>query len=229
VTIPLVVIRPEPGNAATVAEAGKLGFSAISASLFAIEPRAWDAPDPATIDGLLIGSANAIRHAGSDLQVFEKKPVYAVGETTAQAAFEAGFTVAQAGQGGLQQLLNALAGQRLTLLRLAGEDHVPLTPPAGIEPVTRIVYASVPQPMTDDLAAALQSGAVVPLHSAAAARHFAVECDRLGIDRGRIALAALGPRIAGAAGEGWRAVEAAADPTDAALLALAGHMCHSAR
>ena len=39
--------------------------------------------------------------------------------------------------------------------------------------------------------------------------------------RARISLAALGSRIARAAGSGWRAVEAAGSPNDTALLALA--------
>jgi uroporphyrinogen-III synthase len=229
VTSPLVVIRPEPGSTATAAEAEKLGLSTIAAPLFAIEGRPWDAPDPGSIDGLLIGSANAIRHGGSALQAFANKPVYAVGETTAQAALEAGLTVAETGHGGLQQLLDTLGRERLMLLRLAGEEHVPLTPPSGIELVTRIAYASVPQPLPDSLATVLQAGAVVLLHSAAAARHFAAECDRLSLDRSPIALAALGPRIAEAAGEGWAAVKSAPEPADAALLALAQRLCHAAR
>jgi uroporphyrinogen-III synthase len=228
VTLPLVIVRPEPGLSATAAEAEKLGLPVIAAPLFAIEPRAWDAPDPAAIDGLLIGSANAIRHGGSALAAFRAKPVYAVGESTAQTARDAGFTVAATGTGGLQSVLDALAGQTLTLLRLAGADHVRLDPPGGIALVTRIAYASVPQPLTDSLATTLRTGAVVVLHSAAAAHHFGAESDRLGLDRTGIALAALGPRIAEAAGEGWRTVETAAEPTDAALLALGQRMCHSA-
>jgi uroporphyrinogen-III synthase len=227
VTLPLVVIRPEPGLSATAAEAEKRGLSAICTPLFTIESSAWNAPDPNAIDGLLIGSANAIRHGGA-LGAFCAKPVYAVGETTAQAARDAGFAVAATGNGGLQPLVDTLAGQRVTLLRLAGEEHVPLTPPDGMELVTRVVYSSIPNAVPGDLATTLQAGAVVLLHSAAAARHFAAECDRLGLDRARIALAALGPRIADAAGTGWRMAEAAAQPSDAALLALAGRMCHAA-
>jgi uroporphyrinogen-III synthase len=228
-TLPLVVIRSEPGLSATVAEAERLGCSVISAPLFAIEPRTWDAPDPRTIDGLLIGSANAIRQAGSALEAFRGKAVYVVGETTARATRDAGLTVAATGSGGLQQLLDGLAGKRLTLLRLAGQERVALRLPAGIELVTRIAYSSIPKAISGDLAATLRGGAVVLLYSAAAARHFAAECDRLGLDRSLIALAALGPRIALAAGQGWRALEAASRPSDAALLALAGDMCHSAR
>lgn len=227
-SLPLIAIRPEPGLSATVAEANAVGLSILPVPLFAIETRGWDAPDPQAIDGLLIGSANAIRHGGPALEAFRSKPVYAVGETTGQVAREAGFAIAATGTGGLQPVLDSLAGQTLTLLRLAGEEHVALSPPEGIELVTRVAYASAPRAVPDDLATTLRRGAVVLLHSAAAARHLADECDRLVLDRSRIALAALGPRVAESAGEGWRVVASAAQPSDAALLALAGDMCHSA-
>ena len=41
----------------------------------------------------------------------------------------------------------------------------------------------------------------------------------------RIALAAIGPRVLGMVGSGWRDVRAAANPSDAELLALAQDMC----
>jgi uroporphyrinogen-III synthase len=227
-TRPLVIIRPDPGLSATAAEAERLGISIVAAPLFEIEPREWSPPAADRIDALLIGSANAIRHGGSALDSLREKPVYAVGQSTAQAARDAGFGIAGTGEGGLQTLLDRLAGQPLRLLRLAGDEHVPLIAPAGVELVTRIAYASVAQRMPGSLAMGLEAGAVVLLHSAAAARHFAAECDRLGLDRSRIVLAALAPRIAEAAGEGWEAVAAASAPTDAALLALARDMCHPA-
>ncbi len=68
--------------------------------------------------------------------------------------------------------------------------------------------------------------ALVLLHSAATARHFANECDRLGLARGSITLAALGPRIAAAAGDGWAAIHIASRPDDAALLAMAQELCN---
>jgi uroporphyrinogen-III synthase len=49
----------------------------------------------------------------------------------------------------------------------------------------------------------------------------------LDLDRGSIALAAISPAAAGAAGEGWAAVEAAEEPTDDALLALAKRLCNN--
>lgn len=220
----IVAIRPEPGLSATLARGRAEGLEIAGWPLFEVRPLNWEPPAPEGIDGVLLGSANAIRHAG-DLSAFTAKPAYAVGATTADAAREAGFTVKAEGRGGLQQLLSRLKPP-LTLLRLAGAKHVPLFPPLGIVLETRIVYDSAPVPMPPELRERLEQGALVLLHSGEAARHFAAECDRLGLDRDRVALAALGPRIAEAAGTGWREVRATENPREAPLLALARDMCH---
>src|SRR5690606_36416651 len=133
-------------------------------------------------DGLLLGSANAVRHGGVALESFHAKPVYAVGEATARAAEAAGFTVASTGPGALQALLDTLTPP-LRLLRVTGVEHVRVAPPPGIEIEMRVAYQSVPVALPDTLAARLGGGALVLLHSAVAARHFAGECDRLGIAR----------------------------------------------
>jgi uroporphyrinogen-III synthase len=221
----VLAIRPEPGCTATV-EAGRgLGLDIAPSPLFEVGPVAWLAPSPDVYDGLLLGSANAVRHGGAALDAFRGKPAYAVGEATAREAEAAGFPVAQVGQGGLQSLVDTLAPP-LRLLRLAGAEHVPLAPPAGIEIETRIAYESVPLALPQATAERLREGALVLFHSAAAARHFAGECERCGVSRGAIAVAALGGRIAAAAGPGWRDVRVAAEPREAALLALARDMCH---
>lgn len=223
---PIVAIRPEPGFAATVAAGREAGLAIAGEPLFEIRPLAWEAPPPEDIDGLLIGSANAVRHGGASLEPFKAKPVFAVGSSTAAAAQEAGFTVERTGEGVLQRLVDTLSGRPLRLLRITGAEHVPLAPPERMAIETRIAYESVALPMPPELVRTLAGGALVLLHSAAAARHFAEECDRLGLDRSRIALAALGPRIAAAAGEGWAALRSAEKPNEPALLALAREMCH---
>ncbi len=223
----LLALRPEPGLAATLERAGAMGLAITGHALSEIRAVAWDCPDPAGIDGLLIGSANAILHGGPHLARLREKPVYAVGEATAAAARAAGFAIAMTGSGGLQGVLDAIAAP-CHLLRIAGEEHVPLTPPTGVTFAEVIAYRSVALPL-DPAAALLGSGkALVLLHSAATARHFAAECDRLGLARAAIALAALGPRIA-AAGEGWGAVHTAATPDEGALLQLAFDLCAQAR
>jgi uroporphyrinogen-III synthase len=223
---PLIVVRPEPGNAATLAAARDLGLDAHGFPLFDVAPLEWDCPDPAGFDGLLAGSANVFRHGGAALAALRGLPAHVVGQITAEAAEAAGFRVGSIGEGGLQVVLARLLGQRL--LRLAGEKHIALVPPPGTAIETRTVYAARPLPLPAPLAAMLQGPAVVLLHSGEAARHFAAECERLGTARGDIALACLAPRIADAAGPGWRAVATAAARSDSALLALAGQMCQNA-
>jgi uroporphyrinogen-III synthase len=224
-----LALRPEPGLAATLAKARALGLTITGCALSDIRSVAWDCPDPAAFDGLLIGSANAFLHGGPSLARLTEKPVYAVGAATADAARAAGFAVAVVGSGGLQGVLDAIPASDsgpAHLLRIAGEEHVPLTAPEGASFTEVIAYRSCPQPL-DPAAPVLAGGsALVLLHSAATARHFASECDRLALARPAIAIAALGPRIAAAAGTGWGAVHTAPRPDEAALLEMALDLCN---
>lgn len=227
----LVIVRPEPGGAATLAQARAAGLDAVSFPLFAVQPVAWDVPPPDSFDALLIGSANSLRHGGPGLRQYHGKPAYAVGTATAQAAAAAGLAVVAIGNGGLQALLAQLVPGHRRLLRLAGRARVALVPPPGVALIERVVYDSITVPMPAGLARLLTSralaGAVVLLHSAEAARHFAQSCDALQIPRERLRLAALGPRIGAAAGSGWAQVAIADQPDDAALLALARQLCQN--
>lgn len=225
--LPLLILRPEPGNTASVAAALDLGVEAIAAPIFTVQPVAWDAPD--RIDALLIGSANAIRHAGPGLAAYAGLPAYTVGAATAQAAREAGLNVIAVGSGGLQPVLDTVTHPRL--LRLAGQERVPLAPPPHVRMVERIVYAAMPLPLPR-LAARLMlthalPGVAVALHSAAAATHLAGEMDRLDLPREKLHLITLGPRIAKAAGTGWAAIHTAPAADERSLLALAAQLCHT--
>ncbi|KLI63416.1 uroporphyrinogen-III synthase [Aurantiacibacter marinus] len=222
----IFAIRPEPGLQSTLQAARDLNMAVLGRPLFEVVPMAWDMPDPAEFDALLLGSANAIRHGGAALEKLLELPVYAVGEATAAAARDAGFTVAQTGSGGLQSVIDSVNGE-MRFLRLAGSEHVPLDLPDGITTVTRAVYDVRALPLSGSDEVSLRaSDPLVIVHSAAAARHFASECDRRGLDKARIALACIGPRVADAAGRGWRDLQSAPQPDDAALLALARDMCH---
>ncbi|WP_188643875.1 uroporphyrinogen-III synthase [Tsuneonella deserti] len=223
---PLLVLRPEPGLAQTLALATTMGLRALGAPLFEIEPVPWTAPAAETFDGILAGSANAFRHGGSSLASLAKLPVHAVGQRTADAARTAGFTVATAGATNLQRVLDQLAPP-LRLLRLAGEKRVMLEAPQGIEIEERALYRARPLALGHEAADLLLDDAIALLHSGEAARHFAQECARLGIDRAGVAIAALAPRIAEAAGTGWREVATAQEPSDRALLVMAADMCQT--
>ena len=140
----ILAIRAEPGCAATVDAGARVGLTIEACPLFEIRPLAWQLPDGA-FDGVLLGSVNAFRHGGPGVDNLVDKPVYAVGETTAAAARERGFRVANVGEGGLQSLLDSLGGP-IHLLRLAGRERVSLDPPAGITVETAVVYETVPLP-----------------------------------------------------------------------------------
>lgn len=223
-SLSLVVLRPEPGCSETVTAARARGLNVIAAPLFTIEPVEWEVPDPGQFDGLLAGSANAFRCGGGGLASLTALPAHTVGERTAEAAREAGFAVASVGSGGLQAVLDELPTP-CRLIRLAGEPRTSLVAPAGTVLTERVVYRAVPRRLLPNAIAALEQGALVLLHSGQAARVFAFECDRLALDRSKISLGVLAPRIAEQAGQGWGEVRLSPAVSDGALLELAAHMC----
>ena len=221
----VIAIRPEPGLSATLADGRALGLAIHGFALFEGEPVDWVPPDPTAYTALLAGSAALFRLGGPGLAALRALPVHAVGETTAEAARAAGFALAGNGKGGLDALASQLGPGHY--LRLAGEAHVPLHPAPGVSIETRVVYRMAARPFPPALTHLLSTPALVLLHSGEAARHFAGQCAAHGIDRARIALACLAPRIAEAVGTGWAALASAPQRTDRALLALAEQMCQT--
>jgi uroporphyrinogen-III synthase len=223
--IPVIAIRPQPGCDATVAAARTSGLDAHGFPLFDVHPIAWEPPSPDTFDALLLGSANALCHGGPALAAYARKPAYAVGAATARAASRAGLDVVVTGAGGIRAVLPMLRPEHRRLLRLSGHERITIAAPRGLSIEERVVYASAPLPLPPMLREMLARPAVVLLHSAGAAHHFARLCEDEHLARAPLSLATLGPRIAHAAGDGWHAVEAARTPSDTALLALAREMC----
>jgi len=203
-----------------------MGLEAVAAPLFTIAPIAWSAPDPAAFDALMLTSANAVHHARPALARYRGLPVYAVGEATAAAAREAGFARIQAGASDAIELLGMLAADGIgRVLHLAGREHRDAEhPPIVI--TRRIVYGADPvaalPPAAHD---SLRRGAVALLHSPRAARLFAGLTDAAPLPRDGIAIAAISPAAASAAGEGWRAIAIATRPDDTTLLAAAARLC----
>lgn len=220
----LALLRPEPGWSASAEAARAEGLEVVGHPLFVAAPVSWTPPQD-EFDGLLAGSAAAFRQGGDALETLVHVPVLAVGAVTAAAACAAGFVVVRTGQGGLQQLLDAATPEQARYLRLAGEEHVPLAPHSGQIVTERVVYRMIPRPLEHAFVSQLQARPVVALHSAAAAKHFAQQIDRLAIARDALPLLALGTRVAEAAGLGWAAVHIADRPDDAALLAKASALC----
>lgn len=222
---PVIIIRPQPGCDASLAEALSLGLDAHGFPLFEVRPLPWEAPNPEEVDALLLGSANAVRHGGAALAVLVGKPAYAVGEKTADAARTAGFEVIETGQGTMQGLLGLVRPSHTRLLRPAGQQRVEIIAPAGITIDEQTVYTSEGLEMPEALAGMLTRPAVVLLHSGEAARHFASCCETRGLDRSAIALAAISEPAGAMAGDGWAKLKIAEMPEDGALLALAQQMC----
>jgi uroporphyrinogen-III synthase len=224
---PLIIVRPEPGNAATSANARERGLEVHSFPLFETAAVSWDAPDPGRYVGVIMTSANAARLAGPDLQRYVHLPLYAVGDVTGDAAREAGFVSIVSGDGDVERLLGKIATLGLhRILHLAGADYHEFAP-HGVEVERCTVYASNPTTPSPELITALKIGGVAMLHSARAARQFAEIIDAHAVDRSAIALAAISKNAAEAAGTGWRIVKIAVRPRDASLLDMAVTLCQN--
>ena len=214
----VLVLRPEPGASATVARALELGLDAVAVPLFEVAPIDWQAPDAGSFDGLLLTSANAVRHGGGEISKLRGLSVYAVGEATAEAARDAGFDIAATGDGGIDRLLESIEAD-LKLLHLCGEEvREPL--PAR-QQVTRIHIYRARTIEAPELGAI--EGAVALIHSPRAGHRFAELVER----RSSIAIAAVSSAALEQAGGGWEEAEAAISPTDDALLALAARLCNT--
>lgn len=219
----LLIIRPEPGASASALRAQEAGLEPILLPFFEVQAAAWDAPDPADYDALLLTSANAVRFGGAGLESLRALPVHAVGERSAEAARTARLDVATVGTSDAAAAVKAASdmGHR-RLLWLAGADHRPIkmpkNMPKALKVTTVIGYASGPKKLTADAAPIIASADAVALHSPRAAQQFAKAVEDFGLDRSSITLAAFSPAIAQAAGDGWRAVAVAERPADIALL-----------
>jgi uroporphyrinogen-III synthase len=220
---PLVILRPEPGASATAGAAAALGLDPIVMPLFTIEPVEWLAPATAGFDGLLLTSANAVRHGGSELEKLRGLAAYCVGEATSSEARTAGFDIAGTGTSGIDSLLETVPAG-LALIHLCGIDRrEPSDPRQTIETIR--VYRAVELPAPADLGRL--EGTVAAAYSPRTAARLSSLADEAGLRRETITLAVMSEAAALAAGPGWEKIESAAEPSDRALLALALELCNN--
>ena len=210
----LLVLRPEPGASQTAERARAIGLEPVVAPLFAIEAVAGPPVEAGLYEAVLLTSANGARHAPAGLAAL---PCFAVGEGTATAARSAGFADVRTGpcDGTAAAAMMAAAGVRKAL-HLCGREHL-RAEAAGVSIDRRIVYSAEPVPR-----GRFEGPAVAMIHSARAGARFA----ELTGDRRSIAIAAISPGAAAAAGEGWAAKAVAGAPRDHALLELAAKLCN---
>jgi uroporphyrinogen-III synthase len=220
---PLLIIRPEPGNASTVARARSFELDTRGIPLFALRPVAWDPPDPKPYVGVLLTSAGALRLAGAGLTQYTHLPAFAVGGVTAQLAREAGFVSVVEGDRDVTRLVGKIATLGLhRLLHFCGAEVRPFDP-YGVVIDRCIVYSADAIAPPEAFASVIAEGPVVLVHSPRAGERLAelVEPEA----RARIALVAISANAAEAAGVGWEEVAIAGEPRDEALLKEAARLC----
>ncbi len=228
-----IVVRPEPGAAATAALLMAAGVPVLVWPLFTIVAVDWPVPPRGCYGAVLLTSANAVRCASSALrQSLSGVPCWCVGEATARAAQDAGFTVALTGTADAQSLLDeavlhmdaapAGAAKLFRVMWLTGSDRTELTVPSQLSLCTATVYRSAEVAYSPELFAL--TPCVALLHSQRAARRFAA----LAPDRSRISIVAISPAVAAAAGSGWAAIAIAPHPDDSEMVAIAVNLCMEA-
>lgn len=221
----VLILRPRPGADETAARARARGIEPVVAPLFLVRAVEWTAPPADGFDAVLLTSANAPRCGGEALAPFRDLPCFAVGESTALAAAEAGFGHVRTGHADGAAVVQMMAreGVRRAFHPTAAERTT--LPDAGVEIVPVPVYAAEPAERLSDVAvAAVHAGAVVLLHSPRSASVFS---ERVGELRAQTRIAAISDAAAAAAGAGWAAVTVALEPRDEALLAAAEELAES--
>jgi uroporphyrinogen-III synthase len=126
----VLVTRPHPDNETTAASLRAKGYEVMQAPMLRFEPVACSGLD-AEYGAVIATSANALRAVEGQLgDGLLKRPVFAVGETTAAAARKSGFgkvAAANSDAAGLRDLVLASVKKRQfrksdALLYLAGAD-----------------------------------------------------------------------------------------------------------
>lgn len=209
----VLILRPEPENAATAERVAALGCVAIRFPLFGIAPIDWAPPNPTGFDAIVLTSANAARHAGPAMKIYRGLPLFAVGEATAAAARAAGFSRIETGGRDAAELGALLSGR---VLHLAGAEHRPIPTTARL--TVRVVYASVPLAVTS-----LPDTDVVLVHSPRAGTRLA----ELAKDRALLSIIAISRKAAKACGEGWGTLHIATAPRETAMLDCLAKLCEA--
>ena len=156
----VLVTRPHPDDETTAAGLRARGFEVLLAPALRLEPVAFHDDMDARYGAVIVTSANAVRGIKSRLKSHHllELPLFAVGENTAEAARDAGFThVISAGgdAAGLRDLVLAKVKAKelkkaATLLYLAGadlaRDLAGELGESGLRVVTQTTYKMVPVP-----------------------------------------------------------------------------------
>ncbi len=215
------VTRAQPQAAATAARLRTQGFTPVVAPVLEILPVAGAVIDFAGVDALAFTSAAGIA-AFAVLTGARDKPVFTVGDASAEAARGAGFTDVRSAGGDVQALADLIAATTprpsLVLNPTAADpaaDLPALLAERGVPARAAVVYETreaVPGATLAELDGVL-------IHSARAAR--AVASRLAGADLSAVTAYAISPAAAAPlSGLGWRRIAVAPFPNETALLNL---------
>ena len=154
----VLVTRPLPDGETTAASLRARGFQALSAPMLRFEPLPFHDEEDMQYGGVIVTSANALRGIEPQLtgSALLKLPLFAVGEHSAAAARQAGFTkiiTAKGDAGTLRDLVadsvkSKMLRKASPLLYLAGadlaRDLVGELGEKGFSVVTHTTYKMVP-------------------------------------------------------------------------------------
>ncbi len=199
-----------------------MGHEVLLAPLMVTESVAWQLPaPPETVSAVMLTSGSAVVLSGSGVGPLQHLPCFTVGSATSAAARAAGWRDVRDGGGTVQMLVDALPAAGIAeILHLAGEDRTRFVVPPAVRIEVVTVYRATLVPLNS-----VPACDWVLLYSARTAAHFAAECDRIGVSRRDIAIAAISPAALAAAGPGWARAVAAPSADEDALLAAIGIPC----
>jgi uroporphyrinogen-III synthase len=227
----VVVTRPDPDAKRTATALRALGHEVLVAPLMKVQSVAADLSGHWS--AVVITSANAPNAIADNAakSALIKLPLFAVGQRSAEAAQETGFTNVTSAAGNVSELVRTLSAQHpgaeAPLLYLAGEDRaadlVGELSSRGIAAEMRVIYRAVTAPFPSALIEALAAGEVdAVLHfSRRSAENYAAGARQAGIAGPALAvrhfcLSAQAAEPLTGAGQ----VTIAARPDEAALIAL---------
>ena len=169
------ITRAQPGAARTAAQLTALGFQPLVAPLLAIRPLSEAlkaAPDFAAVAALAFTSPNGVAAFAALTPALRDRPVFAVGDATAEAAREAGFADARSAAGDIHALARLIAARPLDGLILAPGAREPAGDLPALLPDHDIRRLPVYAAEETGVAAPADFDAIL-LHSPRAARAFA--------------------------------------------------------
>jgi uroporphyrinogen-III synthase len=228
--VKILVTRPEPEAQATVDRLAGRGFEAIAAPVLRIRP-VPDAPIPLDCAALLVTSANAVRalEGRPETGRLLAKPVFAVGDRTAEVARGAGFSDVRSAAGDVgdleRMIVSAVGPNAGRLVHLSGRetagDLQGRLAAAGFDAERIVVYEAVAAPdLPADAVRLLKEGEVkaVLLYSPRSASLFGRLAAAAGAPVAAAAAVVLSDKVAEAArAAGFARIAVAARPDEGAL------------